>query len=329
MAYSQEVLHRARLALEQKKSDKDSVYRQHLQTVYAQLPRVKQIDLELRKSMILATQAVFSQAEGAADALEQAKKANQALQQERQKLIADRFGKDYLDESPVCARCGGVGYIGSQMCRCLEDLCRQEQKKELQLLSCGSCRFEDFQLSYYPNRVIPGSNLNIRKVMEKNFADCRSYAETFGSHGENLLFSGDTGLGKTFLSACIACAVAEKGYSVAYESAPHLFEKLEKAKFAGDPEAEQAARRFAESDLLIVDDLGTELGGQFVTTALYTLINDRLLAGKSTVISTNLTADEMEKRYSSQILSRLRGSYRRMAFVGDDIRILKKRGVTV
>lgn len=329
MAYSQEVVRRARQALEQAKADKDSVYRQRLQTVYAQLPRVKQIDLELRKSMVLATQAVFSRSEGAENALEQVKKANQALQQERQNLIEQTFGKDYLDERPLCARCGGVGYIGSQMCSCLEALCRQEQKKELQLLSCGTCRFEDFQVAYYPNRTIPGSNLSIRKIMEKTYADCRNYAQTFGSHRENLLFSGDTGLGKTFLSACIACQVAEKGYSVAYESAPHLFEKLEKAKFSGDPEAEQAARRFAQSDLLIVDDLGTELGGQFVTTALYTLINDRLLAGKATIISTNLTADEMEKRYSSQILSRLRGSYKRVAFVGDDIRILKNRGITV
>ena len=131
-------------------------------------------------------------------------------------------------------------------------------------------------------------------------------------------------MGKTFLSACIAGEVAQKGYFVKYESAVHLFEKLERAKFSADEAAAAEAAEYTGCDLLIIDDLGTEMGGQFITAALYTLINDRLLSGKATIISTNLTAEEMGKRYSPQILSRLRGSYKRVAFVGDDIRIAKK-----
>ncbi len=326
MAYQAEVVRRARQRLESAKADKESVYRQRLQEVYEALPQVKRIDMQLRQSMVLATQAVFSGEDGAQNALEQVKQANLALQQERKNLIEDRFGAGYLDESPVCSHCGGVGYIGSQMCSCLMELCRQEQKKELALLHCGEHDFDDFKLEYYPDRAMAGGKVSLRAIMRRTYEDCRAYAQSFDINSDNLLFSGDTGLGKTFLSACIARAVADKGYSVVYESAAHLFEKMEKARFSGDEDAARETGKFASCDLLIVDDLGTEMGGQFVTSALYTLINDRILSGKPTIISTNLTAEEMGKRYSSQILSRLRGSFKRMAFVGDDIRILKNRG---
>ncbi len=325
MAYNSEVLRRARQRLEAAKADKDSLYRERLQRVYTQLPRVREIDIELRKSMVFATQAIFAGGENAQEAIEAVKKANLALQQERKQLIDQYFGKDYLDESPICDRCSGVGYVGSQMCSCLQELCRQEQKKELTLLTCGDGCFEDFRLDYYPDSPIPGGSVTVRAIMQKTYQDCCAYAEQFGTHSQNLLFSGDTGLGKTFLSACIAKTVADKGYSVVYESAVHLFEKMEKAKFSADEESARQTQAYTECDLLIVDDLGTEIAGQFVTTALYTLINDRLLSGKATIISTNLTAEDMSKRYSPQILSRLRGSYKRVAFVGDDIRILKNR----
>ena len=325
MAYNNEVLRRARQRLEAAKADKESLYRERQQTVYTQLPRVREIDIELRKSMVLATQAIFSGEENAEEAMEAVKKANLALQQERKELIEDRFGVDYLDDSPICNRCGGVGYLGSQMCSCLQELCRQEQKKELTLLACGDGSFDDFRLDYYPDTLFPGSSVTVRAIMQKTYRDCRVYAEQFGSHSQNLLFSGDTGLGKTFLSACIAKTVADKGYSVIYESTVHLFEKIEKAKFSADEEAVRQAQSYTECDLLIIDDLGTEIAGQFVTTALYTLINDRLLSGKATIISTNLTVEDMSKRYSPQILSRLRGSYKRVTFVGDDIRLLQNR----
>ena len=136
---------------------------------------------------------------------------------------------------------------------------------------------------------------------------------------------GGTGLGKTLLSACIACEVTEKGYSVAYESAPHLFSKLEKNRFHPDEESAMAVAKLEGCDLLIIDDLGTELPGQFVIASLYALVNDRLLSGKPTVISTNLNISEIKERYSPQIASRLQGHYQLLPFVGQDIRILKNR----
>ena len=163
-------------------------------------------------------------------------------------------------------------------------------------------------------------------IMERNFKICRSYALTFDQNAGNLLFVGGTGLGKTFLSACIARAVADRGCSVVYETANHLFAKLEQAKFNPSEEARREAAKFLECDLLIIDDLGTEMPGQFVTAALYSLLNDRLLMGKPMVISTNLTVEEMSRRYSPQIASRLQGGFLGLTFVGEDIRIMKTRG---
>ena len=327
MAYSAQIVRQARQRLADAKADRESESRQRLAQAYAQLPRLKEIDVQLRRTMALAAQAVFAKGVDAAEAMAQVRAANQALQQERQALVEANFAPGYLDESPICDRCGGSGYVGTAMCRCLEQMCLEEQKRELALLSSDTERFENFRLEYYPERVDPKYGASPRAIMELTFQKCRQYADTFGHDSGNLLFVGGTGLGKTFLSACIAAQVAQKGYSVAYESASHLFSKLEKDRFNPTVETTEAVRKLTQCDLLIVDDLGTELPGQFVTAALYTLVNDRLLAGKPMVISTNLNVEELSRRYSPQIASRLQGSFRRLTFVGEDIRALKNRGI--
>ena len=325
MAYSSDVVRRARNRLEEKKADRESLQASRLQEIYEKLPRVREIDKQLRSSMVMVIQVSFAKGEDCAAALEEVREKNLALQAERKELIAANFSLDYLDESPVCSLCGGTGYIGSTMCRCLNDLCRQEQKKELSLLACGEHRFEDFNLDFYSTERDPQYGASPRAVMSRILEVCRKYADNFSKNSGNLLFNGSTGLGKTLLSACIACAVAEKGYSVAYESAPHLFSKLEKNRFHPSEESAEAVAKLEGSDLLIIDDLGTELPGQFVIASLYTLINDRLLAGKPTVISTNLNISEIRERYSPQIASRLQGQYQLLPFVGQDIRVLKNR----
>ncbi len=326
MAYSIDVIRRARQRLESARADRESENQQHLQEAYAKVPRIREIDMLLRRSMVLAAQAVFTQGGDAQLAMAQAKEANLALQQERQALAREYFEEGYLDDSPLCTLCGGTGYIGASMCECLQELCRQEQKKEIALLAGGDERFEKFRLDYYSDRVDPQYGASPRTIMEHNFNICRKYAAAFSPSSGNLLFVGGTGLGKTFLSACIARTAADKGYSVAYESAPHLFSKLEKDRFNPDENSHAAVEKLTGCDLLILDDLGTELPGNFVTAALYALVNDRLLAGKPTVISTNLNIDEITRRYSPQIGSRLQGSFQRLTFVGEDIRVLKNRG---
>ena len=327
MPYSAEVTRRAQQQLAQKKADHESKYNHRLFEAYEKLPRLREIDLALRKSMVLAAQAAFTKGQDAAKAMEQVKQANLALQEERKALLEENFAPGWLDESPLCPHCGGSGYVGAVMCSCLKALCRQEQKQELMQLTTGAERFDAFRLDYYPAEPDPTLGVSPRKLMERNLQICRKYADTFGENSGNLLFVGGTGLGKTFLSACIANEAAEKGASVAYESAPNLFEKLSKNQFEGNDQTRSDCARLTDSDLLIIDDLGTELTNAFVIAALYSLVNDRLLTGKSMIISTNLNIDEISRRYSPQIASRLAGAFRGLTFVGKDIRVLKNRGL--
>jgi len=325
MAYSAEVMARARERLAQAKADRESENRQHLLQAYEKLPRLQQIDRQLRLTMATAAQVVFSQGGDALAAMEQVKQDNLALQAERQALVEANFEEGFLDDAPICHRCGGNGYLGANMCECLQELCRQEQRKELTLLSGGRETFSQFRLDYYSDQYDSRYGTSPRILMEKNFSRIRSYATTFTLNSGNLLFVGGTGLGKTFLSACVARAVTDRGYSVMYETASRLLNKLEQARFSGSEEARREVEKLNQCDLLMIDDLGTEMPGQFTTAALYSLINDRLLENKPMVITTNLTVEEMAKRYSPQIASRLHGGFTRLTFVGDDIRVLKNR----
>ena len=325
MGYSIEVVRRARERLAQARSERERENREHLRVAYEQQPRLQEIDRQLRMTMAKAAMSAFAGGE-AERLMEEAKQQNLSLQHERRQIVEGCFEPGFLDEKPICPVCSGSGYVGSSMCSCLAELCRQEQKKELTFLSAGQESFDQFRLDYYSDKPTPAGYVP-RVIMEKTYNTCRRYAFGFHDKAGNLLFSGNTGLGKTFLSACIARTVADQGYSVVYESAGKLFQTLEKARFEANDENRRAAAKYAECDLLIVDDLGTELPGQFVTAALYSLINDRLLELRPTIISTNLSEEELIRRYNPQIASRLRGSYKRVAFVGDDIRLLKNRGV--
>ena len=327
MAYSSEVVQRARARLAQAKEDRESENRQHLAEAYAKVPRIRQIDLELRRTMAEAAQAAFLQGSDGREQLDKVRIQNLELQQERAILAREHFEEGYLDDSPICSNCGGSGYVGSTMCECLRELCRQEQKKEISILSGGRESFSQFRLDYYPDRYDASIRGNARTYMEHNFRTCRTYAMTFAPSSGNLLFVGGTGLGKTYLSACIARAVADRGYNVVYETASHLFTKLEKAKFSPTEESRKEADKLMECDLLILDDLGTEMPGQFVTAALYNLLNDRILEGKPMIISTNLNIEDIRRRYTPQIASRLEGNFVGLTFVGEDIRVMKHRGL--
>ena len=327
MPYSAQVMQRARQQLAQQKADRESLYNHNLYEAYAKVPRIKEIDMQMRQTVILAAQTAFVKGEEGRQAMDECEKANLALQAERQALVESNFAPGYLDDSPICPHCGGSGYVGSRMCSCLQALCRQEQRKELARLTTGQEQFETFRLDYYPTQVNPAYGASPRQVMERTLQACIRFADTFDGTGTNLLFVGGTGLGKTFLSACIANRVTDKGYSVVYESAPQLFEKLNRNQFSPDENSRQEAANITGCDLLIIDDLGTEFTNNVTVAALYSLLNDRLLAGKSMVVSTNFLADEIARRYSPQIASRFQGNFKVLTFVGNDIRVLKNRGV--
>ncbi len=159
--------------------------------------------------------------------------------------------------------------------------------------------------------------------MEKVFHFCKSYADNFTLQSRNLLFVGGTGLSKTHLSLSIANVVVQKGFSVVYDSVQNLVSKLENEHFRNSSEQSGTEDIIYGCDLLILDDLGTEFKSPFVIASLYNLVNTRILTKKPTIISTNLTPEEIEQFYSIRFLSRISGNYVRMPFSGKDIRVLK------
>ena len=220
MPYSVEVTRRAQQRLAQQKADQESKYNHRLFEAYEKLPRLKELDMALRKSVVLAAQAAFTKGQDVTQVMQQVKQANLAMQEERKALLEANFAPGWLDDSPICPHCGGSGYIGAVMCSCLKELCRQEQKQELLQLTSGIERFESFRLDYYPAETDPVFGVSPRKLMERNLQICQKYAEAFGAESGNLLFVGGTGLGKTFLSACIANAVAEKAHRLPMKAPP-------------------------------------------------------------------------------------------------------------
>jgi DNA replication protein DnaC len=192
----------------------------------------------------------------------------------------------------------------------------------------GDESFEHFDLSLYPAEYDFNLGTTPREFMRKQMESCRNYATSFPGRLPSLLMQGGTGLGKTYLSACIARVVSEKGCSVCYDTAVSAFEAYEKLRFSKDPEETDQynakIRRMLDCDLMILDDLGTELVTSVTVSALYNLINTRLLCGKPTIISTNCTDEELNRKYSPQICSRLLGEFRKVPFCGNDIRLLRK-----
>ena len=195
------------------------------------------------------------------------------------------------------------------------------------VLPIADQNFSKFDMSFYSTRPDGRSGISPRENMEYNLGECKAYAAKFSKDSPNLLLFGSTGLGKTFLSTCIAEAVSARGFSVAYDTAINIVAAYETIKFgSGDGEAAaERAARYERADLLIIDDMGTEMGTAFTVSALYNLINNRLMAKRPMIINTNLLPETLSEKYSPAVASRLLGEFLPLRFFGDDIRLLKMR----
>lgn len=330
MSYDPKVLHEANLRLEERRAARRTEQERLRREIYTRLPRVAEIDRQLRQAMVQVITAALKQGTDPLPVVKVLRDRNLDLQAERAELLtANGYEVDALDDKPFCAKCGDAGWQGTRMCPCLKELCTQAQIRELSsLLPLGEQSFDTFGLDFYAPLPWREEALTPRENMELVRDICYRYASRFGC-GElkNLLLSGAPGLGKTFLSACVAREVSQRGFSVVYDTAGNIFAQFEAQKFERDAAAKDGTRRYLGCDLLILDDLGSEMTTPFVQSALYALLNSRLVSGKSTVISTNLSIGDIGRRYTPQIVSRLEGEFRILRFYGEDIRMQKKNRV--
>ena len=323
MAYSYTIVQRAMARLQSEKEQNEQSSRARIAAIYEKEPRLGEIERELRRTAAHVLAATFRRQGDPVAAMQQLKKENLALQQERDWILqAEGLEPDDLTVQPICPTCGGTGYVGAVMCECLKELCRQQQKKELTNLF-GAESFEKFRLDLYPEQYDNQLKRSPREVMNRTYHDTLSYAQNFTCTSPSLLFVGATGLGKTYLSACIARTVADRGFSVSYAPVGQLMAAFENEKFRPQPDT-SCTEEYFSCDLLIIDDLGTEMTTQFTISALYQILNTRLMGAKPTIVSTNLPLGDLSARYSEQIASRLLGAYRLYKFYGDDIRFKVK-----
>ena len=310
---------------EQKQLDNEHRLQRHFEEAYARIPKLQELDhaissLSLSKARILL--------EGDDSALIHLKEELSDLIAEKKRLLVENgFPENYLELTFSCPDCKDTGYINTNKCHCFEKaivdlLYTQSNLQEI----LEEENFSNFSLDYYSrSHIDPRSKRSSREAIEVALRNCLEFVETFNTEFRNILLYGDTGVGKTFLSHCIAKELIDRAHSVIYFSAAQIFDLFAKNTFGKNAEQDSdALEHIYNCDLLIIDDLGTELSNSFTTSQLFICLNERILRKKSTIISTNLALDKIQSLYSERIFSRISSHYAMIRLTGDDIRIQKK-----
>ena len=294
--------------------------------LFKKIPKAYEIHRKIASCGTLAARAVLNGGD-AAKAIKELKEENLKLRKELKNLLIDNgYNEKYLDVQYACSRCEDTGFYEvnniTNLCECFKKLLAETAYEALNALSpLKLSTFETFQLNKYSRETDEGRVVPYDR-MAKIFKFCKDYALSFTASSSSLLMRGETGLGKTHLSLAIANEVIKKGYGVVYMSAPNLLSQLEKEHFSGRySNEEQTLSLLTDCDLLILDGLGTEFSTSFSVSAVYNIVNTRILHGKPIIFNTNYTIKELEKAYSQRFVSRVTGSnFIKLDFVGKDIR---------
>ena len=286
--------------------------------LHRNLPQVAEIDRALSATGLRIMREALKGKEGLDVRIRKLEEGNNLLLEARREILrANGYPEDYSSVHYECEECQDIGFVNGKMCKCMRralTLAGYESSGVLKLIEKQN--FDTFDLNYYKGAE--------RRNMEQILEISKDYALNFHDNTmRNLLFMGDTGLGKTHLSSAIAKVVVDRGFDVIYESAQKIFSDFEAEKFGRVPQGENRTERYLACDLLIMDDLGTEMQSAFTVSCLYYLINTRLINEKSMVISTNIDKEEFSRQYTDRITSRLLGEFTVCVFAGTDIRSQK------
>lgn len=283
-----------------------------MSSLYASEPELEKIDNELKA---LGARLAITTLSGNKQQLKEIKERSKLLSRQKKEIFKKaKVPSERFD----CELCKDTGYVSGKICECIKKEASKIMAEELSReMPLGNCRFDNFDLKYYSDKTDSEGN-NPRRRMTSILKLCREYVINFGFNSGNLLFRGDTGLGKTHLTMAIVAGVIEKGFMPVYGSAENLFSIIESEKFSGEGKGNYDT--ILNCDLLVIDDLGAEMATSFTRSVLYNLINTRILSNKPTIINTNLSMKEIEAKYSPRISSRLIGSYNDNIFLGADIR---------
>lgn len=298
-----------------------------LQEAYKKIPRLQEIEAEIASSSVSKARLLL---DGDLSALNDLKSSLASLREEKARLIANSgYPSDYFDPIYDCADCKDTGYLsdGQTRCHCFKQAIINTIYSQSNIQSIIQTEnFDAFSLDYYsPTDFNKATQKSSRETAKYAYERCRYFVDNFDSKPRNLFLYGNTGVGKTFLSNCIAKEILDKGYSVIYFTAFELFDIFSHGVFDKDEEAIAAHRNIFDCDLLIIDDLGTENSNSFTSSQLFLCVSERILRQKSTIISTNLNLGQIRDVFSERTSSRITSNYDIVVLYGDDIRIQKRQ----
>lgn len=322
MAYSNEIYNKAKRILE--KRHDAAVMEADIRSaqIREEIPEINKIQAGLQQVGLEISQLFFYK-QNTDEKVAELRARSEALVEERSRLLkANGYRENAMKPQFVCEMCEDKGFINGRMCTCHKQLLKDLMRKEVSRFApLDKCTFDNFVLDYYSeqpmeNAIIP------RKRAEKIFDTCRKYAQNFSLNSKNLIFFGGAGLGKTHLSLAIANVVINKGFNVCYGTSQNICDDLQSEQFGRTDNINYTKNQVLGCDLLVLDDLGTEIDNQYSIATVYNIVNSRLLAGRPTIISTNYTFSKLEEKYDKRITSRLTGEYVPFYFIGNDIRNL-------
>lgn len=321
MSYTTETYDKAQTILDRRKERATLEAQSRIDEISNEIPELKTIQTKLAQVGLNISKAFLTSKNPQAE-IDKLRIESLALQDRKKKILKENgYSEDALSIKYTCLACEDTGFIGGRRCKCYINLLKEIERAKIEKIApIDECTFESFDTNYYPQEMDGVCPKKKAEIIKEN---CKRYATSFTKRSKSLLFMGNTGLGKTHLSLAIANVVINRGYSVIYGTAQNILRDLQNENFGRTDNLRYFENEILSTDLLILDDLGTEFKNQFTVSCLYNIINSRLCAKLPTIISTNYTFEELEEKYDQRITSRITGQYSTLILVGNDIRYIK------
>lgn len=321
MSYTTETYDKAQTILDRRKERATLEAQSRIDEISNEIPELKTIQTKLAQVGLNISKAFLTSKNPQAE-IDKLRIESLALQDRKKKILKENgYSGDALSIKYTCPACEDTGFINGRRCKCYINLLKEIERAKIEKIApIDECTFESFDTNYYPQEMDGVCPKKKAEIIKEN---CKRYATSFTKRSKSLLFMGNTGLGKTHLSLAIANVVINRGYSVIYGTAQNILRDLQNENFGRTDNLRYFENEILSTDLLILDDLGTEFKNQFTVSCLYNIINSRLCAKLPTIISTNYTFEELEEKYDQRITSRITGQYSTLILVGNDIRYIK------